>query len=163
MKKTILAMAIILSCAALAGCGGETSSTNSTDSVSSQSNSASLADRSQELLDTVSFPALVEVTSDRLEAYFGIDSAKVTEFSAYICGSGAMPDEFGVFAATDDAAAEEIAAALEERISKQNATFTDYTPDEMYKFDDCFAEADGNMVYYAICADNAAAKDILRG
>lgn len=163
MKKTFLAMAIILGCTTLTGCGNSTNSTDSSQSASSQIASSTPAERTQELLDTVSFPSLVEVTSDRLDAYFGIDSEKVTDFSAYICGSGAMPDEFGIFIATDETAAADIVAALQERISKQNATFTDYTPDEMYKFDDCFAIANGNTVYYAICADNTAAQDILRG
>lgn len=162
MKKVILTTAIILGCTALAGCGGTTSSTDSTQNVSAQS-AKTPAEKTQELLDTVTHPELVEVSADRLDAYFGIDSEKVTEFSAYICGSGAMPDEFGIFVAADETAAADIVAALQERISKQNATFTDYTPDEMYKFDDCFATADGCTVYYAVCADNTAALDILRG
>ena len=72
-----------------------------------------------------------------------------------------MPDEFGVFEAVDEDNAAEIKTALEERIEKQRDTYADYTPGEMYKFDDCFVKQNGTTVIYAICADNSAAEDIL--
>ena len=38
----------------------------------------------------------------------------------------------------------------------------DYTPEEMYKFDDCFVKLNGTTVYYAITADNTKAEEILK-
>ena len=57
--------------------------------------------------------------------------------------------------------ADEIKTALEKRVDNQKSTYKDYTPDEMYKFDDCFVKQDGNTVYYAVTADNTKAADIL--
>lgn len=106
--------------------------------------------------------SMVEVTSDGLNLFFGINEADVSEFSAYLCGSGAVLDEFGIFAAKDTDAAERIAAALNERIERQRKVFKDYLPNEMYKFDDSFVEINGNIVTYAVCAENSMARDMLR-
>ena len=148
MKKIIALAAMLLCCSALAGCAG---GSGASDSVLTP------AEKTQKVLDTVTHPELVEVTSDRLSAYYGIEDAKVTDYSAYVCGSGAMPDEFGVFVAVDESAAAEIEASLNDRIEKQKSTFADYTPDEMYKFDDCFVNTNGTTVSYAVCADNSFA------
>ena len=74
-----------------------------------------------------------------------------------------MPDEFGIFVAADEDAAAEIETALNSRIESQKETFTDYTPAEMYKFDDCFVTKSGTTVCYAVCADNTSAQEILLG
>lgn len=164
MKKIAIAAAVLLCCAALAGCGGnKDSGSSAVDSAVTESASLTPAEKTQKVLDTVTHPELVEVTEDRLSGYYGIDSSKVTEFSAYICGSGAMPDEFGVFIAADEDAAAEIETALNDRIASQNKTFVDYTIDEMYKFDDSFVIKSGTMVCYAVCADNASAQEIFKG
>ena len=149
MKKIIALAAMLLCCSALAGCGGNTSVSDSVKLTP--------AEKTQKVLDNVTHPELVEVTGDRLSAYYGIEDGKVTEFSAYICGSGAMPDEFGVFIVADESAAAELAASLNDRVEKQRSTFADYTPDEMYKFDDCFVNTNGTTVSYAVCVDNSFA------
>lgn len=164
MKKFTMILAAACACLSFAGCGGNTSSqaNSAPDSSAEISVSAkSAAERTAEVMETVELPEMVEVSSDRLMMYYKLDESTITEFSAYICGSGAMPDEFGVFTFTDADAATAGKEALEARIEKQRSTYADYTPDEMYKFDDCFVEADGNTVYYAVCADNSSAKDIL--
>ena len=58
--------------------------------------------------------------------------------------------------------AKRIEEALNKRIEKQRKTFTDYTPAEMYKFEDCFVQINGTVVSYAICADNSKAKELLK-
>ena len=163
MKKIAIAAAALLCCAALAGCAGNKDSGSTADVSSTASAALTPAEKTQKVLDEVTHPELVEVTSDRLSAYYGFESDKVTEFSAYICGSGAMPDELGVFVAANEDAAAEIETALNDRIAKQKDTFTDYTPAEMYKFDDCFVTKSGTTVCYAVCADNASAQEILQG
>ena len=162
MKKSTIIIAAILSCTMLAGCGNSTSSDSS---VSASDNSAAEektpAEKTSELLGAVEFPSMVEVPSDDLSVRYGIDADKVSSFSAYVCGSGAMPDEFGVFEAVDETAAADIKTALESRIEKQKETYTDYTPDEMYKFDGFLLKQNGTAVVYAVCADNVAAEGIL--
>ena len=160
MKKITLIMAGIISCALLAGCGGNTVS-GSDGSSASESNSKTPAEKTTELLAAVEFPSMVELTADDLSARYDIEADKLTAFSAYICGSGAMPDEFGVFEAADSDTAAAIKTSLDERVKKQRDSYADYKPDEMYKFDDCFVTQKGTMVIYAICADNSAAADIL--
>ena len=78
--------------------------------------------------------------------------AFLTSVRAALISSNSLAD-------SDTAAA--IKTSLDERVKKQRDSYADYKPDEMYKFDDCFVEADGNTVYYAVCADNSSAKDIL--
>ncbi|MGN1119233.1 MAG: DUF4358 domain-containing protein [Oscillospiraceae bacterium] len=159
MKKITMIAAAVLACAMLAGCGGKTTSDNTSSSAVSSTKTP--AERTQAVLDGVQLPEMVEVSSDRLMMYYKIDESTVSEFSAYICGSGAMPDEFGCFVFTDSDAAAAGKEAIEARVEKQRSTYADYTPDEMYKFDDYFVSQSGNTVSYAVCADNTAAKEAL--
>lgn len=145
------------------GCGDKNGSESVSGSSSSDAGteSKSASEKVAELAGQIELPSMAEVTAENLHTFLGIDEESVTEFAAQICASGAMPDEFGVFVAADGDAASEIKSTLEERVEKQRETYKDYTPDEMYKFDDCFVTQDGNTVYYAICADNELAADIL--
>ena len=90
-----------------------------------------------------------------------IDEADVTEFSAYVCGNGSSPREYGVFNAKDEDAAKRISDALKAHIEMQRKTFSTYKPDEMYKFDDSFVNITGTVVSYAVCEDNDKAKSLL--
>lgn len=162
MKKIITASIAAVFCVAAVGCSTASEKPDSVSSVSSAAESLSPAEKSEKLLKTVEFPSMVEVIPDKLEFYYGITTDDVTEFSAYICGSGMAPDEFGIFEAKDQASAEKIKAALKARIDEQYETFESYTPDAMYRFDDSFAEINGTTVIYAVCSDNSAAKEILK-
>ncbi len=163
MKKIILTVITAALVCSMCGCGnGGGSSQNSSQTSSSASQSAlSLSERTKKLLDEVKFPSMVEVNQEKLELYFDVSEGDVTEYSAYICGSGAMPDEFGVFTAKDADTAAKLKASIEKRIESLRKTYADYTPKEMYKLDDSFVNVNGNTVSYAVCADNAKAKDIL--
>ncbi len=157
MKKGILMItAAAILCASLTGCGvGEASDSAA---VSAE---ASLQSRTEALKDAITLPEMVEAGADRLTDLFGIAEDDVTEFSAFVCGSGAMPDEFGVFRAKDADAAKRVCEALTKRIERQSKTYKDYTPGEMYKLEDSFAETKGTLVIYAICADNSKARELL--
>lgn len=163
MKKIIVTVITAALVCSMCGCGnGGGSSQNSSQTSSSTSQSAlSLSERTKKLLDEVKFPSMVEVNQEKLELYFDVSEGDVTEYSAYICGSGAMPDEFGVFTAKDADTAAKLKASIEKRIESLRKTYADYTPKEMYKLDDSFVNVNGNTVSYAVCADNAKAKDIL--
>ncbi len=161
MFTTALTAALLLT-----GCSGNDTSSagesgNSAAGSTESAIAATAAERTAELLTAVEFPGMAEVTEDRLNVYYGIDPASITEFSAYVAGAGAYPDEFGIFVAVDENAAADIEVSLNERIEKQKKTYADYSPDEMYKFDESFVIVDGCTVYFAVCADGDTAADIL--
>lgn len=162
MKKIISIFAAVMICAALTGCGNSSESSTPAQSTEGLAAEGGLDSKTAALMDSVEHPEMVSVKTDTVKDRFGIEEADVSELSAYICGSGAMPDEFGIFRAADADAAKRIVEALDKRIERQRKTFQDYTPAEMYKFDDCFVETSGNVVIYAICADNSKAKELLK-
>lgn len=159
MKGNILAISALCGAILLTGCSISGNPSVSTSASSEQI--LSPAEKTAKLLSEVEFPEMVEVTQEKFSFYYKAETSAVKSFSAYVCGSGAYPDEFGVFETESEDAASEFSQKLEDRIEKQRETYTDYTPAEMYKFDDCFVKQDGNYIYYAICADNVSAKDIL--
>lgn len=181
MDKKKLIIAAALSCAMLAGCGNNTSSGESSDPASNSLNDSTVSEpenestsnsgdsdnsidsRTKQLMENVEFPTMVAVKDDNLEVYYGFTKDKVEEYSAYICGSGAMPDEFGIFIAKDEESAASISQLLNDRVESQKKTYEDYplAANELYKLDDCFVNVNGTTVTYAICADNNRAKEIL--
>lgn len=159
-KKIISILAAAMVCVSFTGCGNssESSAQNTVNSAAEKS----FGERTAALMDAVDLPSMVSVDINTVKDRLGIEEADVAELSAYICGSGAMPDEFGIFRATDADAARRIEEALTKRIERQRKTFQDYTPGEMYKFDGSFVDLRGNDVMYAICADNLKAKELLK-
>ncbi|MDE7398126.1 MAG: DUF4358 domain-containing protein [Oscillospiraceae bacterium] len=190
MKKSTLFIAAALSCVMLAGCGDNQSSNSGSNPASWNGSTASkpestdsenswevvsnsdissnvifydISSQTDQLMNDVEFPSMVAVKEDNLEVYYGFTMNDVAEYSAYICGSGAMPDEFGIFVAQSEDAASRIKECLENRVEAQKKTYEDYpiAANELYKLDDAFVNINGTTVTYAICADNNIAKDIL--
>ncbi len=169
MAGIICAMIAVSIC----GCSGGNAQSSATEStVSSEAgsttDSSTAASDSTEATGTaaeitakiqadVKFPGMAEIGTDRMSGYYDVASDKIDSFSAYICGSGAYPDEIAVFKlkSADDVA--DVKAMLEKRVENQTATFKDYTPDEMYKIDGKNVVTSGNYVALIICADNAKA------
>lgn len=162
MKKILLSVITAALVCSLCGCGSSSTSGSSTSTSSVSQTTLSAKEKAEKLLGAVEFPSMVEVTEDKLDIYFGIAEDEVKEYSVYICGSAAMPDEFGVFVAKDADTAAKIKTAVEKRIEAQKKTYSDYKPDEMYKIDDSFVNVNGTSVSYAICADNTKAAEILK-
>lgn len=165
MKKNIT-IAALAAALLLTGCSNGNSSASGQSSASESSAAdteiKTAAEKADAVLAEITFSGeMVAVDSDTLEFRYGFTADGISDFAAYLCGSGAYPDEFGIFTADSSDKADEIKTALEKRIDNQKATYQDYTPDEMYKFDDCFVKQDGNTVYYAVTADNTKAADIL--
>ena len=152
----LLATAMLTS---LTACGGNTSSTETTNSsaVESNVNASAPADITSKIMGDIKFPSMAEIKSDRLSTYYDVDADKIEAFSAYICGSGAYPDEIAVFKmkSADDVNA--IKTVLDKRVESQTTTFKDYTPDEMYKIDGKNVIISGNYIALIICSDNAGA------
>lgn len=173
MAGIICAMIAVSIC----GCSGGNAQSSATESsVSSEESStaeSSSTDASSDTAQTsgtaaeitakiqadVKFPGMAEIGTDRMSGYYDVASDKIESFSAYICGSGAYPDEIAVFQlkSADDVA--DVKAMLEKRVETLTATFKDYTPDEMYKIDGKNVVTSGNYVALIICADNAKAID----
>ncbi len=165
MKKNIT-IAALAAALLLTGCSNGNSSASGQSSASESSAAdteiKTAAEKADAVLAEITFSGeMVAVDSDTLEFRYSFTADGISDYAAYLCGSGAYPDEFGIFTADSSDKADEIKTALEKRIDNQKATYQDYTPDEMYKFDDCFVKQDGNTVYYAVTADNTKAADIL--
>ncbi len=165
MKKNIT-IAALAAALLLTGCSNGNSSASGQSSASESSAAdteiKTAAEKADAVLAEITFSGeMVAVDSDTLEFRYGFTADGISDYAAYLCGSGAYPDEFGIFTADSSDKADEIKTALEKRIDNQKATYQDYTPDEMYKFDDCFVKQDGNTVYYAVTADNTRTADIL--
>ena len=162
-----------LICAAVAVCvcgcssGTATDSTTSSTAESSSDNgsvssAASASDITDKILAEIEFPSIAKIEEGRREGFYEVEEDKIESYSAYICGSGAYPDELAVFCmkSSDDTAA--VKEMLEKRVEKQTASFKDYTPDEMYKIDGNNVVVSGNYVALIICSDNAKATEIFK-
>ena len=165
MKK-ILCVILAAACLTLTACDSTDNpssgnNTVSTESTASAANTKKAAEKTAALLEAMEFPEMITANSDFLDVNFGINAGDLEDYSLYICPSGAMPDEFGIFTAKSSEAAADIKAKIEARIAYQKETYTTYTPDEVYKLDGSVCEINGSTVYYAICADGAKAKEIL--
>ncbi|MGN1339648.1 MAG: DUF4358 domain-containing protein [Oscillospiraceae bacterium] len=162
-KKTLIAA--LTAALLLTGCSGGNTSSAGSGASSTQSEAETIktaAEKADALLSAVEFSGeMVAVDNESMEFRMGFGSDVLTDYAAYICGSGAFPDEFGIFTADTEEHAAEIKTALEKRIDAQKSTYQDYTPEEMYKFDDCFVKQNGTTVVYAVTADNTTAADIL--
>lgn len=157
MKKLISIFVSAILCVTLAGCGSDNSGKSPAERTSALTSTLSDAASSA----GTRLPEMVSVAAGTLHDRFLIDEADVSEFSAYVCGNGSSPREYGVFTAKDADAAKRIADALNSHIEIHRKTFETYKPDEMYKFDDSFVEINGNVVSYAVCEDNGKAKELL--
>lgn len=166
MKKILSIILAGVMCAALTACDNTSSDPNSTSGDTGNSQSSTVdtvkaSEKAAKLLDTLTFPEMIEAKSDFLDVNFGINAEDLADYSVYICPSGAMPDEFGIFTATSAEKAADIKTKVEDRIKRQTETYTTYTPDEVYKLEGSICELNGNTVIYAICSDGAKAKEIL--
>lgn len=164
MKKTFTAAAL-LAALLLAGCSnsGTSGAGDSSSAAASETASLTAQEKAEKVLADIEFNGeMVAIDGENMELRLGFTSDGLTDYAAYACGSAALPDEFGVFVAESEDKAAEIKTALEKRIETQKETYKEYTPEEMYKFDDCVVAQNGTTVYYAITADNSKAESILK-
>lgn len=159
MKKLISLFFAAMLCMTLAGCGNNGDNNAKTPAEKTSALTATLNEMASE--EGSRLPEMVSVSADTLHDRFLIDAADVTEFSAFVCGNGSSPREYGVFVAKDADAAKRVSDALNTHIELHRKTFEAYKPDEMYKFDDSFVKINGSTVSYAVCEDNGKAKELL--
>lgn len=167
-KKIIAGLICAAVAVSLCGCssgtasGSSASSNESTSDTASASAGATASDITDKILSEIEFPSKAEIKEERRDDYYEVDGDKVESYSAYICGSGAYPDEIAVFcmkSSEDTAAVKEM---LEKRVEKQSAAFKDYAPDQMYKIDGNNVAVSGNYVALIICSDNAKATEAFK-
>jgi predicted small lipoprotein YifL len=153
MKRLLKTLIITLAVSLLfAGCGSKTAE---------PAKQPTPAEVTAAVMSAVEFMSPVEKTTETIGAYYtDLDTNSVESMSVYVCGSGAYPDEIAVFKFKDEDGAKAGFAATEKRFNELVATYTDYTPDEMYKLESPVLEQKGNYVIFIDCSDNAKAKEI---
>lgn len=156
MKKNAMVRGVVCVLAAcmlaLSGCGGKEAAVNPNVELV-------LADFANVILTTGEFSEEMYPVPDSMVAgMYGITDAEEARVYA---GSGATPEEIGLFRFADEDAA---AAGLElakQRLSDQKRAFTDYNPDEKYRLEDyAVVEQAGKYVIYCISSSDAAAEVI---
>lgn len=174
-KRIMAGIICTMIAVSICGCSGGNAQSSASESTAS-SEASSTAGSSTEVSDNteatgtaaeitakiqadVKFPGMAEIGTDRMSGYYDVDADKIDSYSAYICGSGAYPDEIAVFKMKSADDVDAVKTMLEKRVENQTATFKDYTPDEMYKIDGKNVVTNGNYVALIICADNAKAID----
>ncbi len=164
MKKRILTAILAAACLCASACGNSPAQTTASSTEESvQTITASASEITADVLKEVPINSAVEKTKDDIPDYFaGMDVEKITDASFYLCASGAYPDEIGVFEFAAEADAESGADAVSKHIQRQSDTFSSYTPDEMYKFENASAIVSGKYVYYLITSDNEKAKEVIQ-
>ena len=121
---------------------------------------ASASDITAAVMAEIEFSAPVEKTAENIGAFYDVDTGAITDMSAFICGSGADPDEISVFRFADESSAEAGAAAVQSRLDSQLALYKDYTPDQVYKLEEAVLIEKDSWVIFIACSDNARAKEI---
>lgn len=166
-KRIMAGIVCAMIAVSICGCSGGNAQSSATESSSSVADSTvssdsteaagTAADITAKIQEDIKFPGMAEIGEDRMSGYYDVDSTKLDSYSAYICGSGAYPDEIAVFKLKSADDVEAVKTMLEKRVETQTTAFKDYTPDEMYKIDGKNVVVNGNYVALIICADNAKA------
>ena len=132
MKKNVFlrgAVCVLAACMlALSGCGKQT------DMDVNPNVELVLADFVNVILTAGEFSEeLYPVPDSMVENMYGITTAE----EAYVyAGSGATPEEIGLFRFTDADAASAGLELAKQRLADQKRAFTDYNPDEKYRLEE---------------------------
>ncbi len=100
-------------------------------------------------------------TEDVGSYYSGMDISELDSAAFALCGSGALPDEIGVFKFKTSDAANTAQDALQSKLDSRKESFATYTPDEMYKLETAEIYSVGNYAVYIALEDNEKAKEIV--
>ena len=169
-KLSAFAAAVLAAALSLTACGDSAQTEDTTTaavgeteteaSETEQTAAAAPADIVNKILDKVEMSSMAEITSDRIGNYVEIDMSQVTDFSMYICGSGAFADEVGVFLMDSPEAASEAVDVINKRIETRTADFKDYNPDEGTKLESSVVKTKDCWLFYVISGDNEGAEAI---
>lgn len=117
------------------------------------------ADITAAILESVEFPSMAEIGTDRVGMYLDYEIPEGSDFSMFICGSGGFADEVCVISCADldENAFQE---AVEKRIESRKKDFEGYNPDEYDKLDDFYMGFKGDYFIYAVTNDNDVCESI---
>ena len=174
MRKNIclLAAAVMLA-AGMTSCGDNGSGENDqpasepaqtaapAEPAQAQPASAAAADVADRLRNEITYVDSLNTISDAMvQKLYGIAPEKYTSGRIYI-GGVSTAEEIACFDAADDAAAEEIMTACNNRIAAQIKALESYKPDELPKLRDPVLVKKGKSVFMCISNDNDKAKSII--
>lgn len=103
---------------------------------------------------------LTELDDGAVERVYRLEPALVQAADMYI-GSGATVDEVSVWEAKDEQSAQQIEAALQERLDTAAADYADYKPEEVPKLEKAVLERSGKYVVLCVTADADTARGII--
>lgn len=89
--------------------------------------------------------------------YGGVTAEEMVVWS----GGGVLADEVAVFRAADDASAETLLQAAQQRIADQQTAYAAYAPDEVSKLDSALVEQHGVYVVVCVSPDSEQARTIV--
>ena len=114
------------------------------------------------VLAEVPISSVVEKGTEDVGSYYsGMDASELDSAAFALCGSGALPDEIGVFKFKSSGAADAAEETLKSKLDSRKESFSTYTPDEMYKLDTAEVFSVGNYAVYIALEDNEKAKGIV--
>lgn len=144
-KLTLMACILAV---ALAGCGSKTVELD-------------VHKAAEDIKAAVTFQdTLSELAESRFETLYAVKAEDVTAWAAYV-STGATAEEIAVLEASDEAAAERVRAAMEQRVADQKESFEDYVPEELVKLGNPVLEVRGRYVLFCVCDDPAQARSAI--
>ncbi len=142
MKKSILSLTVILAIGMIfTGCQKKESLTViDIDAVSTEViNVAEFRDELEELDDTV----LTNI-------YTTIQLSDIEKYKVYVNSTSAKAEELAIFEAKDEAKAENILQAVNERIKDLKFGFEGYLPEELQIIENAVVKKEGKYVLFAV-------------
>lgn len=169
MKKRVLAIFMLIVCmAGLAACGGKddgTTSGNKTENAGSQEaqKDFDVSELADKLKNEGSFTDLQAMDSKiAVERLYNLDASKI-EASAFYSNSNATAEDIAVVKVNDEAYADTVKKAFEDRIAEQKKSFQDYNAAEVPKLEDAVVKVSGKYAILVVSGDSAKAKEIVEG
>jgi len=149
MKKLLKTLIVtVMASALLAGCGGKEVSFN-------------VSDLGNDLLTGITYQDELGMMDTQMASMFiNLSDVNVVNGAVYE-GSGATAEEIVVLECATDEDATKAKAALEERVSEQKDSFTDYVPEELTKLNDSVIVVTGKYAILSVSNDSATAKSII--
>lgn len=137
------------------------SQSNSNSQSQSQDNSDAMIDKSDEIMDTLSFRDTMSILSDDAVAnFYELDESILKNMVVYKGATGATAEEIAIFELNDAKDAEQMIKICETRLQDLKVQYENYKPEEMTIIDDGVIEVNGNLVMLAVCDDVDTAKDL---
>lgn len=170
MKKIMTFAALLLAAVLLASCGGENPSPANQTSDGTKDTTAVTASvvirepraLAAEINSRCKFGTPLEENADFTKNKFADLAGILNDCTGYVT-SATTAQEIFVFEAKTADDAKAVAERLENYCERQQMDFGDYMPSEVPYLEDAVILADGNLVVYVVCEDNAAALEIVNG